>query len=190
MDIYSIILIAIGLAMDCLSVSLAKGIAGGKQGFKMIGWPVLMALLFGIFQGGMPLISFYAGSLFAEAISVIDHWIALVLLSFIGGKMVWDSLHGKEDEEEHKAGFSIKELLLLAIATSIDALATGIIFVPVPEVIWLGAAIIGGVSFAFSITGFYIGAFLGKHIRLNMELIGGIILIGIGLKIFLEHMLG
>ncbi len=190
MDIYSIILIAIGLAMDCLSVSVAKGIASGKQGQKMIGWPVLMALLFGFFQGGMPLISFYAGSFLAEAISAIDHWIALILLSIIGGKMVWDSLHGKEEEEEQKAGFSLVELVLLAIATSIDALATGIIFVPTPEVIWLGVAVIGGVSFVFSIAGFYIGAFLGKHIHLNIELIGGIILIGIGLKIFLEHMLG
>lgn len=188
MDIYSIILIAIGLAMDCLSVSLAKGIASGKKGLRMIGWPVLMAFLFGAFQGGMPLISFYAGSLFAETISAIDHWIALVLLSVIGGKMVWDSLHG--EEEAHQAGFRIGELLLLAIATSIDALATGIIFVPVPEVIWVGVAIIGGVSFMFSIAGFYLGAFLGKHIRLNMELIGGVILIGIGVKIFLEHMLG
>ena len=102
--------------------------------------------------------------------------------------MVWDSLHG--EEEEHQAGFRIGALLLLAIATSIDALATGIIFVPVPEVIWAGVAIIGGVSFMFSIAGFYLGAFLGKHIHLNMELIGGVILIGIGVKIFLEHMLG
>ncbi len=184
MDILSIILIAIGLAMDCFAVSITKGITAGKGN---IAKALLMAALFGLFQGGMPLIGFYAGVSFTEQISRIDHWIALILLGCIGGKMIWESFHEHEDSTS-KADFSLKTLFLLAIATSIDALATGIIFVPTPAILWLAVGIIAFVSFVFALCGFFIGVFCGKRFHLNVELIGGIILIAIGLKIFIEHM--
>ena len=122
MNLISVILLAIGLAMDCLAVSSMKGVVGGKR-------PWLMAILFGLFQGGMPLIGYAAGSAFASVIDRFDHWIALVLLTFIGGKMIWESFH-EPTENTSKSDGSIAELLTLAVATSIDALATGVIFVP------------------------------------------------------------
>lgn len=186
MDIFSIILIAIGLAMDCFAVSITKGITSRKGQW---GKALLMALLFGLFQGGMPLIGFCAGVAFTEQIAHYDHWIALVLLGLIGGKMVWESLHEKDEESDKETDeLSFETLVLLAIATSIDALATGIIFVPMPEIIWLAVGVIALVSLIFSIVGYMIGVVCGKRFRFNVELLGGIILIAIGLKIFIEHM--
>lgn len=180
MDLVSVVLLAIGLAMDCLAVSSMRGIARGKR-------PWLMAVLFGVFQGGMPLIGYAAGSAFASVIDRFDHWIALVLLTIIGGKMIWESLH--EKEEETRSDGSVTELLLLAVATSIDALATGIIFVPYPlGSVLMDMAIIAFVSFAFSVLGYQAGKRLGTHLPLNVELVGGLVLIGIGLKIFAEGM--
>ncbi len=186
MDILSIILIAIGLAMDCFAVSITKGITSGKSQWSKA---LLMALLFGLFQGGMPLIGFFAGVAFTDQIARFDHWIALLLLGFIGGKMIWESLHETEDEDTctKHCDFSLKTLVLLAIATSIDALATGIIFVPTPEIIWQAVSIIALVSFLFAGVGYTIGVFCGKRFHFNVELLGGLILIAIGLKIFIEH---
>ena len=185
MDILSIILIAVGLAMDCFAVSVSKGLASQHQPH----WKsaMLMAFFFGLYQGGMPLLSFYAGVRFADFFDKWSHWIALILLSFIGGKMLWDSLKKKTETEAEKPVFTIMEMQLLAIATSIDALATGVLFIPVPERIWLAVSIIAFVSLAFSITGYAIGYVFGHRFRFNSTLLGGIILIGIGLKIFIEH---
>ena len=183
MDLISIILIAIGLAMDCFAVSITQGLSVQKGTEHPR--PVWMALLFGLFQGGMPLIGYYAGSIFANFFKVYAPWIALALLVFIGGKMIWESFH----EQEKKNGWRWTYLLALAVATSIDALATGVIFIPVPEKVWIGIAIIGLVSFLFSIAGFIIGTQIGKRFHVNMELIGGIVLIGIGIKICLEGVL-
>ncbi len=185
MDIFSIILIAIGLAMDCFAVSITKGITSPKG---LWGKTLLMAFLFGLFQGGMPLIGFFAGVAFTEQISRVDHWIALLLLGFIGCKMIWESLHEHDEESEAHNDFSLKTLLLLAIATSIDALATGIIFVPTPAIIWQAVSIIALVSFCFSMVGYRIGIVCGRRFQFNVELFGGIILMTIGLKIFIEHM--
>lgn len=193
MDVLSIILIAIGLAMDCFAVSTAKGVVCGvKHGAAGLfaashkwGGPLLMAVLFGLFQGGMPLIGYFAGTVFASFFSRFAPWIALGLLAFIGGKMIWESLH--EDGEEAASGeFGLRELLLLAVATSIDALATGVIFIPHPEQVWFGVSIIAITSFFFAMTGYTIGMVFGKRFHFNVELLGGIILIGIGLKIWVE----
>lgn len=183
MDVISIILIAIGLAMDCLAVSIAQGL--GMR--RWTGTALVMAVLFGLFQGGMPLIGYYAGTLFADFFSHFAPWIALALLAFIGGKMVWESTH--ESDEETCVDMSLKHLLVMAVATSIDALATGVIFIPVPEVLWLSIAIIALVSGLFSVGGYLIGVFVGSRFRLNVELIGGLILIAIGLKIWAEGFL-
>lgn len=184
MSILQIILIAVGLAMDCFAVSITKGITAGKSLYTKA---LLMALLFALFQGGMPLIGFFAGIGFADTINRFDHWIALLLLGFIGGKMIVESLRKDKDNDNRQSDFSFKTLILLAVATSIDALATGIIFVPTPALIWLAVAIIAAVSFIFSIAGYAIGRQFGTRFKLNVELIGGLILIAIGLKIFIEH---
>lgn len=180
MDILTIIIIAIGLAMDCLAVSIAQGLQVKTAERPK---PLLMAALFGLFQGGMPLIGYSAGCIFADFFRVYAPWIALALLAFIGGKMIWEALRKKE---EQAAGWRIPRLLVLAVATSIDALATGVIFIPVPERVWLGIGIIGLVSFLFSIGGYHLGKYMGKRFNVNVELIGGIILVLIGIKIWIE----
>jgi len=192
-DLLSIILIGIGLAMDCFAVSITKGITCGANhpGRGLFApdhsWrgPLLMALLFGLFQGGMPLIGYFAGTVFSSFFSLYAPWIALALLAFIGGKMIWESLHESEEEEQN-AEFTLKELIVLAIATSIDALATGVIFIPCPERVWLGVGIIALTSLLFSVAGYAIGIIFGKRFHFNVELLGGIILVGIGLKIWIE----
>ncbi len=177
----NIILIAFGLAMDCFAVSISQGLSVKTDTIPPK--PVLMALLFGLFQGGMPLIGYFAGYTFADFFRVYAPWIALTLLALIGGKMVWESLHR---EEEQVSEWEISHLLVLAVATSIDALATGVIFIPYPEMLWLSVLIIGIVSMLFSIGGYLIGKYIGKRFHMNVELIGGIILIGIGVKIWIE----
>jgi putative Mn2+ efflux pump MntP len=144
-----------------------------------------MALLFGVFHASMPLIGYFAGSLFASFFERFAPWIALALLGFIGGKMIYDSIKG-EDEEAHLADFSFLGLLSLAFATSMDTLATGVIFIPHPEVLWWAVAIIAMTCFVFSMTGFVIGHLVGSRLRFNVTILGGVILILIGLKIFIE----
>ena len=182
----SAFLISIGLAMDCFAVSISKGLTVDvHEIFAKRQKPWLMAILFGAFQGGMPLIGYSVGTLFTTFFSRFAPWIALILLSFIGGKMIWASL---QDSEENVKGndFSIKTLVILAIATSFDALTTGVIFIPVPEVLWIGIGFIALTSFVFSIAGYLIGVFVGNKFKINVELIGGCILIAIGIKIFVE----
>lgn len=185
MDILSIILIGVGLAMDCFAVSTTQGLK--QQDWHMMA--VLMAVLFGLFQGGMPLIGYLAGSIFSHFFSLYAPWIALALLAYIGGKMVWEGWCEKDSEEdlaEAKADWSIKRLLMLSVATSIDALATGVIFIPCPEQVWVGVGIIALCSILFSLIGYLVGAIVGSSFKLNVEVLGGLILIGIGLKIFVE----
>ncbi|MFY9515016.1 MAG: manganese efflux pump MntP family protein [Dysgonamonadaceae bacterium] len=187
MDTCSIIIIGIGLAMDCFAVSVSKGICVKKLSII----PTLtMAFLFGFFQAAMPLISYFAGLNFIGIIKKSDHWIAFGLLALIGGKMLFEGIRKQDTECEPEIHpFSFLKLISLAIATSIDALATGIIFVPYPQIIWKSIAIIGLTSFIFSISGMMIGIRLGKGFRLKAEVLGGIILIVIGLKILIEHSL-
>ena len=185
MDILSIIIIGIGLAMDCFAVSISKGICVIKFPW---GPTFRMAFLFGLFQGLMPLIGYVAGIAFARQITSIDHWVALILLSLIGGKMVIEGIKSHDpDCSIEKNPFHWMTLLSLALATSIDALATGIVFVPYPHLIWIAIAIIGFISFCFTFIGVFIGVHFGKRFHIKVEIWGGIILIGIGLKILIEH---
>lgn len=186
MDILSIILLAIGLAMDCTTVSLVQGVGFDRHSFRDMYHLLLMAALFGLFQGGMPVIGFYIGTQFVDFISEYVQWAAMWLLIFLGAKMIFDSLHRKPDEEQ-KANWSIGYLLLMALATSIDAFATGIVFLPHPEQMTLGAIIIGCISFVFSIAGCLLSAEITRHFKnLNLSLLGGGILILIGLKIWMD----
>ena len=185
MSILTIILLAIGLAMDCFAVSVCKGLASPHGYVPRYIKPMLMALLFGVFHAGMPLIGYFAGSFFASFFERFAPWIALALLGFIGGKMIFDSLKG-EDDEVHYADFSFFGLLSLAFATSMDTLATGLIFIPHPEVLWLAVGVIALTCFVFSMTGFVLGHLVGTRLRINVNILGGVILILIGLKIFIE----
>jgi putative Mn2+ efflux pump MntP len=188
MSIFTIILLAIGLAMDCFAVSVCKGLTSPHGYVPRYIKPMLMALLFGVFHAGMPLIGYFAGSLFASFFERFAPWIALALLGFIGGKMIYDSLHDDEDKS-HLANFSFFSLLSLAFATSMDTLATGVIFIPHPNVLWLAVAIIASTCFAFSMTGFILGHIVGTRLRINVNILGGAILILIGIKICLEGVL-
>ena len=188
MSILTIILLAIGLAMDCFAVSVCKGLTSPHGYVPRYVKPMLMALLFGVFQAGMPLIGYFTGSFFASFFERFAPWIALALLGFIGGKMIYDSLHD-DDDEAHLADFSFWGLLSLAFATSMDTLATGVIFIPHPEVLWLAVGVIAATCFVFSMTGFVLGHIVGARLRVNVNILGGVILILIGVKIFLEGVL-
>ena len=188
MTIITIILLAIGLAMDCFAVSICKGLTSPHGYVPRYIKPMLMALLFGVFHAGMPLIGYFAGSFFASFFERFAPWIALALLGFIGGKMIYDSLHDDNDEA-HLADFSFWGLLSLAFATSMDTLATGVIFIPHPEVLWLAVGVIAATCFLFSMTGFVLGHIVGARLRINVNILGGVILILIGVKIFIEGIL-
>jgi len=185
MDIVSIIIIGIGLAMDCFAVSVSKGICAKKFFF----WHTLrMALLFGLFQAIMPLIGYLAGVSFAKQMMSFDHWFAFGLLTLIGGKMLYEGFKPHNPDCATPNPFKLASLLPLALATSIDALATGIVFVPYQGIIWKAITIIGLISFLFTFIGMYIGIHFGKRFHVKVEVIGGLILIGIGLKILIEHL--
>lgn len=183
MSILEIILLGIGLAMDCFAVSISTGLSYGKFNGKGAS---VMAASFGIFQAGMPLVGYLAGSIFSSFISRVAPWVALLMLEFIGGKMVVEHFSDKKGESVKRADYSIGTILALSVATSIDALATGVLFVGMGGTIWSAIAIIGACSFIFSFSGTAIGVFAGKKFSFPSELLGGLILIGIGLKIWLE----
>ncbi len=147
-----------------------------------------MGVLFGLFQGFMPLIGYYAGYSFAKKITDYDHWVAFILLGAIGLKMLIEGLKPIDPKCEIQSNpFGWKILIMLSLLTSIDALATGIIFVPFSTKITFAVLIIGFISFLFSIVGVYLGVRFRDRIKINANLLGGIILIAIGLKILIEH---
>jgi putative Mn2+ efflux pump MntP len=186
MDLLSIIIIGIGLAMDCFAVSISKGIHAKKHYFWLT---FRMAFLFGFFQAAMPLIGYTVGAGYAVYMKSIDHWIAFGLLSLIGGKMVIEGIKTIDPDSDKVVNpFAWTSLLSLALATSIDAFATGIVFIPYSNLIWIAIAIIGLTSFLFTFLGMYIGVHFGKRFHIKVEMIGGFILIGIGLKILIEHL--
>lgn len=196
MSLIDIILLAVALAMDCLTVSIVSGVIEVKsEEVKDEKWWIIrMAFLFGLFQAMMPLIGWLGISHFQQYMEAYDHWIAFAMLGFIGGRMVWESF--SPDTEQHFNPRRLRTQLLLAVATSIDALAVGISFActgyTAVSQLTLPLIIIGAVSFLFSLIGYRLGARFGRSIarRLKPELFGGIILIGIGVKILAEHLFG
>lgn len=182
------LLLGVGLAMDAFAVSICKGLAMRKVNKKQA---VIIALFFGGFQAIMPVIGWLLCKGFQIYIEAFDHWIAFALLAFIGVKMIIETLREKEDDvviEEMDPPLDMKEMLMLAIATSIDALAVGISLAALDRPIVESAAIIGVVTFVISIIGVYIGNFFGNRYKKRAELTGGIILVLIGVKILCEHM--
>ena len=220
MSLIDIILLAVALAMDCLTVSIVSGVLvftvdslsscvpavasgkaertddyiNGSEGLASKSTVNLrMAFFFGLFQAMMPLIGWLGISHFQAYMEAYDHWIAFGLLAFIGGRMVWESLH--PEEEQHFNPRRLRTQLLLAVATSIDALAVGISFACTGYTsvgqLTQPLIIIGAVSFLFSLIGYQVGARFGKSAsqRLKPELLGGVILILIGVKILASHLL-
>lgn len=190
MSLLTIVLLSIALAMDCFAVSISQATCV-KQ--PMWGKWVVMALLFGLFQGVMPLIGFFVMRLFADFITTYDHWFAFIVLGFLGSRMIKEDLTSDDDDEAScsdvctKHPYKIGRLLILSIATSIDALATGVVFVPEPQWLVTGVVGIGLVSFMASFLGSVIGNKLGSRLNYKWGVIGGIILIAIGTKILIEH---
>lgn len=183
MDLIELFLIAVGLSMDAFAVSVCKGLAMPKCTFKKA---AIVGLWFGGFQALMPAIGYILGAQFQEAIASIDHWIAFVLLALIGGNMIHEALDN--DEEEADASLDVKTMFLLAVATSIDALAIGITFAFLKVNIIPAVCFIGIVTFIISFAGVKIGNVFGVRYKNKAEIVGGVILILLGLKILLEHL--
>ena len=184
MDIIAIILVAFGLAMDSFAVSISRGLAI-KQ--LKINNAIKIALCFGLFQAIMPVIGWLAGMTLKEFITGIDHWIVFGLLSFIGIKMIYESTRTQQIEKKIDP-LNIYLLLMLGVATSIDALAVGLSFAFLQISIIAPIIIIGVITFLLSFIGVYIGNRFGHMFENKIEILGGLILIGIGIKVLIEHL--
>ncbi len=190
MNLLTILFLAVALAMDCFAVSISQATCVKQPMWAK--WTV-MALLFGLFQGVMPLIGFFVMRLFADFITAYDHWFAFVVLGFLGARMIKEDLVADNDEEEScqevcpKHPYRLGRLLVLSIATSIDALATGVVFVPEPWKLLVGIPCIALVSLIASFVGSILGNKLGNRFQYKWGVIGGVILIAIGTKILIEH---
>lgn len=187
MGFVELLLIGVGLSMDAFAVAICKGLGMSRLNMKQA---AVIALFFGAFQAIMPFIGWAAGSWLADLITPIDHWVAFALLAFVGGKMLWDAFHEEDDEnpDQMDAKLDLKELLMLAIATSIDALAVGITFAFLQTDIVSSVAIIGCTTFVISFAGVAVGHFFGARFERPATIVGGVVLILIGLKILLEHL--
>ncbi len=184
MTLFDLLLIAFGLAMDAFAVALCKGLALRRGTLRQA---ALVGLWFGGFQALMPLLGWLAGSRFAAAIADFDHWIAFGLLLLIGGNMLREAISQRGDEEQD-ASLGGKTMLLLALATSIDALAVGVSFAFLQIRIVPAVALIGGVTFIVAAAGLKLGGLLGRRFHRQATAAGGVILILIGVKILLDHL--
>lgn len=182
MSLLDLIILAVALSMDAFAVAICKGLSLKKMSWRNA---VLAGVYFGGFQAGMPLIGYMLGIQFESFITSIDHWIAFVLLGFIGFSMIKES---REKSEELNDSFDVKTMLLLAVATSIDALAVGVTFAFLSVDIVPAVSLIGVTTFAFSFIGIKIGNVFGLKYKSKAEFVGGTVLILMGLKILLEHL--
>lgn len=186
MGFVELLLIAVGLSMDAFAVSVCKGL--GMRALNMRTAAVL-ALFFGGFQALMPVVGWALGSQLMGVIAPVDHWVAFLLLAFIGGKMLLEAIRGEEDCGcEDTSAIDLREFLVLAIATSIDALAVGISFAALSVDIAPAVALIGVTTFALSLVGVAVGHFFGARYERPASAVGGVVLILIGLKVLLEHL--
>lgn len=183
MNIIDLFLLAAGEAMDASVVSMAKGTATRQLSFRHY---MSVGLWFGGFQAAMTLIGYFVGAHFASFIAVYGYWVAFALLLFVGAEMIKNAF--SKDEAKADANYSVIPMLLMAVATSIDALAVGVSFAFIEVDIWLAAIIIGVVTFVFSAAGLKIGNIFGNRYNRSAELVGGIILIALGIKILLEQL--
>lgn len=192
MGIIELFLIAVGLSMDAFAVSIGNGLSMKEKQTKAA---LAIAVSFGFFQALMPTLGYFLGTAFEQIIREFDHYIALIFLGFIGGKMIFDGIKElrarKKGEEPEEKGFKLSfgTLMIQAVATSIDALIVGVSFAALPDVnIWAAVVLIGITTFAISLIGVFFGKKFGQLLGSRAEIFGGIILVGIGLKVFIEHM--
>jgi len=183
MGILEIILISIGLAMDAFAVSVCKGLSMKKMSWKKA---IIIGLYFGLFQAGMPIIGYFLGVHFEDLVVKVDHWIAFILLGAIGANMLKEAFSKEDECPDDSVNF--KTMIVLAIATSIDALAVGITFAFLKVNILLAISLIGVITFAISVAGVKIGNIFGDKYEKKAEFAGGLILILLGIKILLEHL--
>ena len=183
MTFWEIVLIGVSLAMDAFAVSVCKGLAMKKLSVKNM---LIVGLYFGLFQAGMPLLGYLLGSAFREIVEKIDHWIAFGLLVFIGINMIREA--GKDEDDASDGRLDVKTMLLLAVATSIDALAVGVTFAFFPVQFYLSVLIIGVITFALSAAGVLIGHRFGRRFSRGAQILGGVILILLGLRILLSDL--
>ena len=183
MSILELLLLAVGLAMDAFAVSICKGLALERVTLKNA---AIVGAWFGVFQALMPAIGYFLGSTFEQYITAFDHWIAFALLALIGSNMIREALHPDEDSAD--ASLSFHTMLLLAVATSIDALAVGVTFAFLQVHLLSSVLIIGIVTFGISVAGVKLGSVFGTRYQAKAELAGGVILILLGVKILLEHL--
>ena len=183
MGLVELSLFAVGLSMDAFAVAVCKGLALRKVN---LGQMALVGLWFGGFQALMPLIGYFVGVQFREQITAIDHWVAFGLLAVIGGNMIREAL--SKEEECPDASLTVKAMFPMAVATSIDALAVGVSFAFLSVNIGAAVSFIGVITFLLSMVGVKVGSLFGAKYKSRAELVGGIILILMGLKILLEHL--
>lgn len=183
MNLFSVFLVGVGLSMDAFAAAICKGLAIKKNFLEK---SLVIALFFGVFQGLMPYIGYLLGSIFAEKLQAVDHWIAFVLLGVIGLNMIREARDKTCPIEEDR--LDIKKLFVLAIATSIDALAVGVSFAFLEIKISLAVLVIGFTTFVISFAGVQIGKFFGIALKDKAQITGGIILILLGVKILVEHL--
>ena len=185
MGIVELVLIAVGLSMDAFAVAVCKGLGMPKLNLRTA---VVLALFFGGFQMLMPFIGWALGSQFMWLIGPVDHWVAFILLAFLGGKMIWETLHEEDEDagDEDTSRIDLREFLMLAVATSIDALAAGISFAALKVDIVPSVLLIGVITFSLTLVGVAVGHFFGARYQKPASITGGVVLIGIGLKVLLE----
>ena len=179
----TLLILAVALAMDSVAVSIA---IGSKYKDLLVSKALFAAAVFGFFQGAMPIAGYFIGISFAESVQAYDHWIAFVLLVGLGGKMFYEAYQNEFDDEV--TDLSTKTLITLAIATSIDAMAIGVTFAFLQTDIYTAASVIALVTFMLCVVAVYIGKKLGSLLESKAEMLGGVILIGLGSKILLEHL--
>ncbi len=185
MDYLTILIIALGLSFDTFAVSVSYGVIRNGILFRQASW---IAIVLAIFQGGLTIAGYYLGYIISDALKAVDHWIALGLLSFLGIKMIMEGYKKKKDEGTKDFSNTLV-LFTIALGTSIDAFAVGISFALLQVKIWESGVLISVVTFLASMTAIRIGKSAGKRLGNKVEIIGGLMLIAIGVKIFLEHML-
>lgn len=187
MGLAELLVIAVGLSMDAFAVSVCKGLC-----MPCVRWgqALIIALLFGGFQAAMPLLGYLLGTQFSAYVEPVDHWIAFGLLALIGSKMIWDGIHDEPDDScpAEEAPLKLGELMLLAVATSIDAFAVGCTFAFLNVSIWLAVGLIGAVTFSLSLAGVALGHQVGTRFNRAASIAGGAVLILIGTRTLLEHL--
>lgn len=183
MDIIQLLILAVSLSMDAFAVAICKGLAFGRIRLRQA---LVVGLYFGVFQAAMPTIGYFLGMSFRQYIESFDHWIAFGLLAFLGARMIIEAVRG--GEEDVSSSLDVREMTLLAIATSVDALAAGISLSVLDASIGTAALFIGVITFTLSVAAVYIGGYIGAKFKKPAELAGGAALVLLGIKVLIDHL--